>query len=170
MNTPKTVSTQGQNASLSGQDMENMVEDRLKRAGFRELSPKEKRTLTAGSVSYRDLGDRWYARHVKLFRGLYEVKLFLDFFVYLEDRYPHGLIIECKSQEQQGSVDEKYVYTVLSLKKMTKEHKAPAWLVFSGAGIRACAMEWVRKESTANFKILTEGEMRRLMRQSFPMP
>lgn len=164
------VSQQGQNASLSGRDMEDMVEDRLKRAGFRLLDAPEKRALTAGSKTLEDLGDRWYTRHVKLFPGLYGVKLFLDFFVYLKDQHPHGLIIECKSQEQAGSVDEKYVYTVLSLKKMTKEHRAPSWLVFSGSGVRPCAMEWMRNQNNATFRVMTEGEMRKMVRQLFPTP
>lgn len=57
-----------------------------------------------------------------------------------------GLIIECKYQETGGSADEKFPYTVLSLKKTG----VPAILLLIGAGAKRKAVDWcIRQQSTA---------------------
>ncbi|WP_238528438.1 PD-(D/E)XK nuclease superfamily protein [Rickettsia honei] len=40
-----------------------------------------------------------------------------DFILYHPERYPNCLVIESKWQQSGGSVDEKYTYLVLNIKK-----------------------------------------------------
>lgn len=158
------VSKQGQNASYSGRDLEDVVEDILTRRGYRQLDSKEKAAFVKGTRGPSDFDGAWFVRNAKKYEGVYGVKLFSDFIVFSPNTPTPELIIEVKSQAQAGSVDEKYVYTVLSLKKMIEEHGVSAWLVFSGDGIRGCSLAWMRNQQTEHFKVFMEGEFRRAMR------
>jgi hypothetical protein len=156
--------TQGGTANESGKDMEAAIEAALQRAGFSPVSEKQRQYFQRGALNFGDteLGDRWYARNVKRFRNMYEVAFFADFVVYDSKRFPHGLVIESKQQEQAGSVDEKYVFTVLSLKALYKLYRGLcAWLVFGGAGARPVAVEWMQgQQDPPKFRFMSEAQFR----------
>lgn len=153
------VVVSGRKAATMGRAMEDAAEDFLVRYGFTPLSKKQKALFLNGIADLGELGDRWYVRNAKRFLSIYKVRLFSDFVLYDRLAFPSGLILEIKSQESAGSVDEKYVYTVLSL----KQAGVPAWLVFSGGGIRACAMDWMKSQESKTFRVLTENAMRRAL-------
>ena len=161
--------TQGANAVAYGRTLEHMVEDLFKRQGFVLIDDtKLKRQFTTGLLEFGspELGSKWFMRNVKKYRSLYDVVFFADFVVYDEKCFPHGLLLEVKNQTTAGSVDEKYVYTVLSLKNLyDKYNKIVSWLVFSGPGARPCAVSWMKaqEDPEGRFRFLTESEVRRAL-------
>jgi hypothetical protein len=120
-----------------------------------ELSEKEKSDFqrTAGAVSSIPY-DRWFARQVKLEKGIYDAYLKSDLFVRDPVHFKEGLHIECKWQQTPGSIDEKYAYTMLSLIQFTR----PSLIVLAGTGARPTAVEWLRsqaKESKGHVKFFS---------------
>jgi hypothetical protein len=151
-------------ANVLGKALENAVEDMLRRNDFVQIDDRQRAAFTKSVLDFGDddLPTRWYARNVKRFENLYKVRFFADFVIYDAVYFPHGLVIEVKAQEKAGSVDEKYVFTVLSLKELKKRYGVQSWLVFSGTGARACAVEWIRKQQEKGvFEMKTESELRR---------
>jgi DNA adenine methylase len=63
--------------------------------------------------------------------------------VYNAEKWPDGLYIEVKWQSTGGSVDEKYVFTALSMMKQ----KGDKILIIDGGGCRAGAILWMRKQA-----------------------
>jgi hypothetical protein len=150
--------------------LEDAVEDLLKRQGLVKHEGRIKAAFLKGISNFGDetLGPRWFMRNVKRFENLYRARFFADFVIYDVERYPNGLVIEVKAQETPGSVDEKYVFTVLSLKQLYDEQKVSTWLVFSGGGVRACAVDWMRSEEVwtakkRQFRFMTESDLRRTL-------
>jgi hypothetical protein len=150
--------------------MEAMIEAMLVQAGFPQATDKLKRSFQQGAIGFGDeeLGPRWYMRNVKRFRNLYGVGFFADFVVYDERSFPAGLVIESKQQDQAGSVDEKYVFTVMSLKALHGLYGGLcAWLVFGGDGARAVALDWMRaQEDPPRFLFLSEVKFRVALRNA----
>jgi hypothetical protein len=70
-----------------------------------------------------------------------------DFYVFHPCKYPIGLQIEVKYQGVSGSVDEKYVYTVETLKNL----HTPSILILDGGGARQCVIDWIEKQQTEKF-------------------
>lgn len=161
--------SQGASANESGKDMEAAIEAALIRAGFTKATDQQKAAFQQGASGFGDddLGDRWYMRNVKRFINLYGVRFFADFVVYDKDVLPNGLVIEAKHQALAGSVDEKYVFTVLSLKALHEKYGGLcAWLVFSGSGARAVAVEWMSgQQDPPRFLYLTESRFRGELRK-----
>lgn len=71
-------------------------------------------------------------------KSLYGKSMRADFFCWHPVKWPNGLIIEAKYQAVGGSVDEKYPYTVLSLKQID----FPSVIIFEGGGATRSAIEW----------------------------
>lgn len=72
-----------------------------------------------------------------------------DFVIRNAVAYPTGLVVECKYQEANGTADEKYPYTVASIRCLP----CPALIVvggwnarLDGKGARPAAVEWMRRE------------------------
>jgi hypothetical protein len=156
---------QGATAVAYGRELEHMVEDLFKRQGFTLIDDKSlKRQFTSGVLVFGspELGSRWIMRNVKKYRSLYETVFFADFVAYDETHLPNGLVLEVKNQSTAGSVDEKYVYTVLSLKALYQRYnRLEAWLVFSGPGARPCAVTWIKGQQNKHFKVFNESEIRK---------
>ena len=90
----------------------------------------------------------WFVEQIDCERNLYGSRWRLDFYLFHPDKFPNGLVIESKWQGSPGSVDEKYVFTVLSLKSLS----TPSMLVLGGGGARRGAVDWIRKQIGKNFK------------------
>lgn len=151
----------GSRASRLGKATESDVENQLKHFGLKQATDKEKAKFRLGTLEPHDIGNAWYARNVKKFKNIYGVGFFADFYVYHSEKLPNGLVIEVKSQDSPGSVDEKYVFTVLSLIGIPS---VESWIVFEGAGARPCAVDWMRAQSakkTNKFTFMTYAQFRR---------
>jgi len=63
----------------------------------------------------------------------------VDFLVLNRERFPQGLIIECKWQQSSGSVDEKYPFLYLNILKTA----VPTVILLDGGGYRPGARHWL---------------------------
>lgn len=77
-----------------------------------------------------------------------------------KDYFETGNIrIECRWQEEQGSVDEKFPYFLENAKLVTERE---VWLVVDGGGAKPQAVAWLKREarrvSTKSIKVLTLQE------------
>jgi hypothetical protein len=141
------VDPAGRSANSNGSGLEVSICLPFQRKGFVELDAKQKRDFerAAGEVSTIPF-ERWYARQVKLERGVYGAYIKSDVFVRDPFHFPDGLHIECKWQQTPGSVDEKYPYTMLSL----RQYQRPSIFVLAGHGARPTAVEWLRAQAEAS--------------------
>jgi hypothetical protein len=89
------------------------------------------------------VGGKQFARQVPCGTSIYETKRKCDFLVLNKEKFPEGLIIECKWQESNGSVDEKYPFTVFNILKIG----VPTIILLDGGGYKPAAMEWLRKQA-----------------------
>jgi hypothetical protein len=113
----------------------------LNRKGFVELDAQEKTTFRNANGTVSVIGThRWYTRQVKLERTIYGGYMQSDFIVHDPVNFPNCLHIECKWQSAAGSVDEKYVFTMLTLEAFTR----PSILVLAGRGTRKDAIDWLQ--------------------------
>lgn len=130
----------GRTANSNGGTLEHMMASLLDRKGFTELTAAEKTLFRNSGGIVSTIGThRWYARQVKLERTIYGGYMQSDFIVHDPTNYPDCLHIECKWQSAAGSVDEKYVFTMLTLEAF----KRPSILVLAGRGTRKDAIEWL---------------------------
>ena len=127
-------------AGRQGKVLENQVEQQLLHLGYTKLTDSEKKTfIRQNGVSYVG-GDKWFCTQVQFGKNIYGSRWKLDFYLYNAETFPNGLVIECKWQQSQGSVDEKYVFTVMSLIGL----KRPVALLLAGEGARPITREWIR--------------------------
>ncbi len=110
---------QGQRANSSGQEAEDIIAGILMRRGCR------------------------IERQAYIGKSIYGTSLNVDFKVYGLRHYPDGLIIECKWQSANGSVDEKLPYLALNIRDV---FPLPAIVVLSGDGYRPGAKRWLDRQ------------------------
>jgi hypothetical protein len=149
------VDAAGKTANRNGKWLEDTIADQLRRAGYKELGQQEKVILKAQD-GFIDLPDdeSWFVSQVALERNLYGAMFTSDFYL-KGPKYPSGLHIESKFQGTPGSVDEKYVFTVLSM----KQFKSPGILVLDGGGTRQGAVRWMKSQQKKDkFDFMTLGE------------
>ena len=97
------------------------------------------------------LSSKWFKTQVqKGIKSIYDLPLRVDFFILNKNKWPEGLVIETKWQSSAGSVDEKYPYTVLSLKNLGYS----SVLMIAGGGYRQKAINWCLEQQTDHFIVL----------------
>ena len=135
--------TQGGNANKAGKLFEANIKGHFVDRGFIFVEPSEVLRGLANGDDLLLFGDKWYSTQLACERNLYQAKFKADVFVFEKEHWPNGLIIECKYQELGGSVDEKYVFTVMSLKEL--KHR-DTLLILGGNGARNCAVNWMKDQ------------------------
>ena len=154
----------GKTANRNGKAMESQVRQCLISAGYTEITPDEKKLLVRRDGTL-DRTDKWFCQQLRLERNMYEAKSTIDFYVYHPELYPEGLHIEVKWQGSAGSVDEKYVFTVLSLVKC----RGDKIMVLDGGGARQGAIRWIKQQErkqTNRFKFFTLTEFMKWSQRS----
>ncbi len=111
---------QGQQANFSGSAAEEAILHILKTKGY----------------SVR-------RRHKLSEKSLHGGRIFVDFMVGGIHRFPNGLIIESKWQDDQGSADEKIVFLIENIKR---KYTAPTMIVYGGGGARAGIIDFARSQ------------------------
>ena len=136
----------GYYANKHGKLLEYDIIDGLIRRGYQQLTKEEKNYFVKADGLMpppSEWGDKWFVPQVRLERNLYLAKYTTDVFVYNEQNFPEGFHLEVKWQSSSGSVDEKYVFTVLSL----QQFKADTILILDGGGARQGAISWIKSMS-----------------------
>lgn len=141
--------TIGNRASLAGKMFETAITDAIHHQGYIKLDAGEKHALV--KLNKFPSYEKWYSEQVKIGETVYKAPWNIDVVLYSRDKYPDLLMIECKWQSSGGSVDEKYPFTVLSLKAM----KPPALLIVAGGGASERSLNWVRSQQVpGKFRVL----------------
>lgn len=147
----------GHLANKNGKWLEGIIASQLRQAGYYELTPAEKKLFLRQDGILIIPQTKWFAQQVRLERNLYEARFTSDFYVSGSESFPDGLHIESKWQGSAGSVDEKYVFTALSLLSF----KCHSVIVLSGGGARRGAVKWLKTQaskSRGKFKFFTLEE------------
>ena len=133
---------QGAIANKNGKDLEGMIEMLLVQLGYKKLSCGDKANLQyhSRSIPLDAFGKRWFSTQTVIGKSLYNTAMKIDFVLYDNHKFPDGLIIEAKWQSSKGSVDEKYVFTALSL----LQQKGRKILVIDGGGYKKGAIEYLQ--------------------------
>ena len=124
--------TQGGQANRTGKALETFIENILLSSGYEKRNGK----LFMPAIY---LEQPIYSRQFKLRPSVYNHDYRCDFMVYHPEKHPNCLIIEAKWQHTSGSVDEKFPYFVMNLKKF--EYKSI--IVLDGDGYKRGAKKWL---------------------------
>ena len=130
--------SQGRMANSNGSHLEDNVAILLAECGYARARhhPENRR-------------DPYYIPQERtMFSSIYDTPLRVDFYVWHPQKYPSGMIIECKHQAAKGSVDEKFPYTVLSLSSTL----VPFILIIDGGGAKASAVNWCSNQARQSGK------------------
>lgn len=130
---------QGTQANRTGNQLESHVEHALHEHGY-TLFPDHKKQLFANREA---VGGKQYGRHVLVGPSIYESPRIVDFLVINKDKFPDGLVIECKWQESGGSVDEKYPFLCYNIYRTG----VPTIILLDGGGYRKAAETWLRGQA-----------------------
>ncbi|MCA1991348.1 MAG: hypothetical protein LDL41_04765 [Coleofasciculus sp. S288] len=143
--------TPGARATRFGNSLERTVEGTLQAHGYSPICPTlPKKQRRNWLVHANDLQKR-YARHVHIGSGIYGTDIYVDFYLLGCPSIPSGLIIECKWQQTNGSVDEKLPYLNLNIQHC---YPVPAIVLIDGQGMKPGAIAWLTQQITFNPKLL----------------
>lgn len=129
--------SQGGRANMTGNRLEQIIESFLQDCGY-ELYPN-KQELGMMAEAERPV----YCTQVRIGNNIYDTALKCDFLLFHPEKWPKGLVIEAKWQQVGGSVDEKYPFLVLSIRKSIFE----TILLLDGGGYRPGAERWLRGQT-----------------------
>lgn len=138
--------TQGGRANRSGNVLENTVESVLISHQYiqvgTEFSKKQKLQALESAIF-----PKRYARQVYIGTGIYKTEIYVDFYIIGSIAIPSGLIIECKWQQSNGSVDEKLPYLNLNIQHC---YPVPTVVLIDGGGMKQGAVDWLTKQTQNN--------------------
>ena len=80
-----------------------------------------------------------YARQHKFGKNIYDKLHRVDLIIFHPNLFPDSLVIQCKWQSSRGSVEEKYPFEVLNIKKSGCD----TIFVLDGGGYTPGAKEWL---------------------------
>ena len=141
---------QGQKACKTGAMLENIIESILISSGFQKI--KERKTPLAKLIEMFS-GKKWFARQYRGLIGEYGEVVNVDFLLCDSNKYQCGLVIEVKYQKVPGSVDEKYPYIILNMKKWNRQGIKAA-IFFEGNGYRESALKWCQENANEDITVL----------------
>lgn len=138
---PKSSSattSSGGRANRTGNRLEEFVEHALRTSGYVEFSGNE----ALAFENRRALGGKQYIKQLVVGTTIYGSVRRCDFFIINQDGFPYDLVIECKWQQVGGSVDEKYPFLCLNIRKLD----IPTVVLLDGGGYNQGAMRWLQEQ------------------------
>ena len=124
----------GKEANKTGQKLEDLVEGVIKEKDFAFVEKNKYKDSKSSS-------QKIYTKQLVVGETIYGTKRKCDFITY----NPHTkreIVIECKWQDTPGSVDEKYPFLVLNIKKIGID----TIIILDGDGYKKKAMEWLKDQ------------------------
>mgnify|MGYP001330833330 CR=1 FL=1 len=137
-NSSSEIISSGRQANKTGNTLELFVERLLKDNGYLEFWNHKDQLFT----NRHNVGGKQFAKQVPCGTSIYETKRKCDFLVINNEKFPDGLIIECKWQQVAGSVDEKYPFTIFNIFKIG----VPTIILLDGGGYKQNAMRWLKEQ------------------------
>lgn len=131
-------------ANLNGNELERFVIDVLVRKGYEYIEPK----LFHGFCEVSE--QKVFSHQVTVGKTIYDTTRRCDLIVFNPNwkgkNHKAIRIIECKWQESAGSVDEKYPFLVLNIKKLEYD----TYILLDGSGYKQGAEDWLRSQVSGN--------------------
>lgn len=157
MNSSSETTTGGSHANKTGGNLEQFIENALHRHGY-TLFPDHKKQL----FDNRDVvGGKQYGTHIYVGKTIYETKRYVDFLVINKEKFPEGLIIECKWQQSAGSVDEKYPFLVHNIVRLA----VPTIILLDGGGYKPAAKLWLLEQAGKDRALIGVWDMSEFQKQ-----
>lgn len=136
---PVPVPSKGaSHANHTGNRLERFVEHALIDNGYTEFANHREQMF----ANRNSIGGKQFAKQIPCGMSIYETKRKCDFLVVNKDKFPNGLIIECKWQQSAGSVDEKYPFTLFNIYKIG----VPTIIILAGGGYKPAALKWLKDQ------------------------
>jgi hypothetical protein len=139
-------------ANKTGNSLEKFVKDHLEACGYTPFPLHYKKQLLENRKS---IGGKQYATQVPVGNSIYESKRNCDFFVINPDKFPDGLVIECKWQQVAGSVDEKYPFLYFNIMKCG----VPTIVLLDGGGCKPAAKAWLKSVADPKRALIAVWDM-----------
>ncbi|MDR1475188.1 MAG: hypothetical protein LBI30_01545 [Holosporales bacterium] len=152
----------GTKANKTGNALEGFVEDILIRNGYTEFINHKKQVFTMREF----VGGKQFSKQPWCGESIYGSSRKCDFLIMNREKFPDGLIIECKWQESSGSVDEKYPFTLQNVEKIG----VTTVVLIDGDGYKKQAFDWLRNQVSperALRGVYTMKEFQKLVNQGF---
>lgn len=137
-------------ANKTGSTLEEMVERTLHKNEYIPQKKVKKRDRLESLRNYA-LFPKRYDKEVYVGTGIYDTDIYVDFFIMGIKGFDTGLIIECKWQQEGGSVDEKYPYLNLNIEQY---YPAPTIVILAGKGMRSKASNWFQQQVNNNHNLI----------------
>lgn len=129
---------QGQQANSNGAALETFVFDMLTRRGYTHRKSNTDKTLMLTNPEHTA---KSFATQVVTGVNIYGTKHVVDFLLTNAGR---RTVIECKWQQSNGSVDEKFPFLVACI----NNHAIDTIVLLDGNGYRAGAKAWLESQTT----------------------
>lgn len=139
MNSSSETMESGKFANHTGNALERFVEHTLQEHGYIEFGNHKEQVFEMRNA----IGGKQYSRQARCGLSIYDTERKCDFLVINQDKFPDGLIIECKWQQSAGSVDEKYPFAVLNIAKIG----VPTIILIDGGGYKKSALVWLKEQA-----------------------
>jgi len=123
----------------------------LRGHGYLEICPQLPKKRKRDWLLLSTANPKRYAKQVYIGSSIYETEINVDFYIVDAASFPLGLIVECKWQEDKGSVDEKYPYLNLNIKSC---YRVPTIVIVGGDGMRQGSIDWFKKQIPDNQNLL----------------
>lgn len=133
-----TANSGGGHANRTGNRLEKFVQHQLEDSGYTEFWDHRKQLF----ANRDSVGGKQYGKQIYCGKSIYETDRKCDFLVLNKDRWPEGLIIECKWQQSKGSVDEKYPFALFNIYKIG----VPTVILLDGGGYKPAALKWLKSQ------------------------
>jgi hypothetical protein len=142
----ETTPSGGTRANKTGNRLEAFVTHTLTQDGYGEFWDHKAQVFANRGV----VGGKQFAQQVYVGDTIYKTERYVDFLVVNKDLFPDGLIIECKWQQSNGSVDEKYPFLVWNIIKT----KVPTIILIDGGGYKPAALEWLKDQANPSSALI----------------
>lgn len=132
----------GRKAVYTGDHLENFVKNSLLKLGYTQFNNCKKQILENINL----IKGMQFITQMPVGETIYGTVRKCDFLIFNSEKFPNGLIIECKWQQSTGSVDEKYPYLIYNIVKTG----IPTIILIDGGGYKKAALEWLKEMVNKN--------------------
>jgi len=161
-NSLSEIINSGKQANVTGNALERFVEHVLIEHNYTEFVNHKNQVFAMRHI----IGGKQYSKQSYCGQSIYGTIRKCDFLVFNQDKFPDGLIIECKWQQSAGSVDEKYPFAVHNIIKIG----VPTIILIDGDGYKKAAFEWLKGQAgkdKALIGVYTMSEFQAIVNKGF---
>lgn len=139
-------------ANHTGSRLEIFVENALREHNYTEFWNHKEQVFG----NRKSVGGKQYAKGVLAGTSIYETKRIVDFLVLNSEKFPDGLIIECRWQQSVGSVDNKFPMLVFNVLKTG----VPTIILLDGGGYSKKAEAWLKSQASPTRALIGVWDMK----------